>query len=72
MVYGKDALFPVNAFTAGLNYDLLQFAKTRLAVGGHITFYDADNKLDNLYGKNPLSLQLFLRIYPGLMKMNMQ
>ncbi|OQP61450.1 hypothetical protein A3860_05575 [Niastella vici] len=72
VTYGKDALFPVNAFTAGLNYDLLQFAKTRLAVGGHLTFYDADNKLNNLYGKNPLSLQLFLRIYPGLMKMDMQ
>jgi hypothetical protein len=70
-VYGKDALFPVNAFTAGLNYDLLEFAKTRLAIGGHISLYHADEKLDNLYGKNPLSGQVYVRIYPGLMKMDM-
>ena len=70
-IYAEDVLLPVNAFTLGLNYDVLQIAKTRLAVGGHLTFYHADNKLDDLYGKNPLSGQLFLRIYPGLMKMNM-
>jgi len=67
-VYG-DALFNVNAFTVGANYDLLQLHKTRVAVGSHFTFYNEPSKLYSLYGKNPLALELYLRIYPSRMKM---
>lgn len=66
--YG-DALFPVNAFTLGFNYDLLRVSKTWLAVGSHFTFYHEDKKLYSLYGKNPMAFEVYLRIYPGLMKM---
>jgi hypothetical protein len=69
--YGEKILFPVNALTLGLNYDILELAKTRLAVGGQFTFFHASQKLDNLYGNNPLSGEIFVRIYPSLMKMNM-
>ncbi|WP_423147812.1 hypothetical protein [Rubrolithibacter danxiaensis] len=68
--YGEDTLFPVNAITLGFNYDLFNLGPLRLAGGGQMTLYDADNRLDVLYGKNPLAGEAFLRLYPKLMKMN--
>ena len=70
-VFGKNALFPVNAFTAGLNYDLLKIGKTRLAGGSQITWYHADARLNNLYGKNPMAIEVYLRLYPGMSLMKM-
>jgi len=67
-IYGHDAIFPVHAFTAGLNYDLLKFGKTNLAAGAHFTFYNADKKLDQLYGKNPMAFEFYVRLYPQLMR----
>ncbi|HEU5051594.1 MAG TPA: hypothetical protein VFT78_00710 [Hanamia sp.] len=66
-VYGHDAVFPVNALTAGFNYDLLKIGKTRLAGGSQITFYHADKRLDRLYGKNPMAIEVYLRLYPSMM-----
>lgn len=71
VVYGKDAVFPVNAFTLGFNYDLFNIGKARVAGGSQISLYAADTKLDNLYGKNPMAFGVYLRLYPGLMKMKM-
>lgn len=68
-IYGHDAIFPVKAFTTGFNYDLLKIGETRLAGGGQFTFYHADEKLNGLYGKNPMAFELFFRLYPALMKM---
>lgn len=69
VLYGDDAIFPINALTAGFSYDILQIGKTRLAGGSQFTIYKADSKLENLYGKNPMAVQLYLRLYPALMKM---
>ena len=66
-VYGQDAVFPVNAFTAGFNYDLLNIGQTKLAGGSHITFYHAANRLNSLYGKNPAAVEVYLRLYPSRM-----
>jgi hypothetical protein len=66
-VYGAGAMFPVNAFTIGFNYDLLHSAATRLAVGSQLSIYHADSRLDGLYGKNPLAAEVYIRIYPGMM-----
>jgi hypothetical protein len=67
--YGENTLFPVNAVTLGLNYDLLYIGKIRVATGGQLSWYQADNRLNNLYGKNPVAGEVFLRIYPSLMQM---
>lgn len=67
--YGEHTLFPVNALTLGLNHDLFRWSKFRLAGGAHLTGFSADSRLNSLYGKNPLSGQVFLRLYPALMKM---
>lgn len=68
-VYGHDAVFPVHAATLGLNYDLLHIGQKRLAGGGQFTFYHADNRLDPLYGKHPKALEIYLRLYPSMMRM---
>jgi len=70
--FGHDAVFPVNAFTAGFNYDLLTIGSTKLAAGSQITFYHADKRLNILYGKNPMGMEIYLRLYPGMMLMNMK
>ncbi len=67
--YGHDAVFPVNAFTLGFSYDLLNMGKSKLAGGSQATLYKADNKLNSLYGKNPMAVEVYLRFYPSLMKM---
>jgi hypothetical protein len=67
-VYGHDAVFPVNAFTVGFNYDLLKLGGSRLVGGGQWTLYHADERLNSLYGKNPMALEVYLRLYPGRMK----
>ena len=67
--FGHDAVFPVNAFTAGFNYDLLKIGQTRLAGGSQVTFYHADKRLDGLYGKNPMAVEVYLRLYPSFMGM---
>jgi hypothetical protein len=67
--YGHHIVFPVNAFTAGFNYDLLKFRNTRLAGGSQFTLYHADEKLNSLYGKNPMAVEVYLRLYPGRMRM---
>ena len=68
-VYGNNVKFPVNAFTLGLNYDLLHIVNTRIAAGGQFTYYHADKKLNSLYGRNPSAFEIYLRITPGRMKM---
>ena len=68
-VYGHDAVFPVNAFTVGINYDVFHLGKTNAALGTQFTFYNADSKLNSLYGKNPMAFEVYLRLYPAMMKM---
>ncbi len=68
-LYGENTLFPVNALTFGLNYDLFYIGKIRVAAGGQLSAYHANSQLNNLYGKNPYAGEVFLRIYPSLMKM---
>jgi len=69
--YGHDAVFPVNALTAGFNYDVLKSGGTKLALGSQFMLYHADERLNNLYGKNPLGFEVYLRLYPAMMKMKM-
>ncbi|MDN3585924.1 hypothetical protein QWY86_04550 [Pedobacter aquatilis] len=63
-------LFGVNALSLGLNYDVFKFSKFRSAIGGQFSIYSTNSALDNLYGKNPIGGQIFLRFYPNLMNRN--
>jgi hypothetical protein len=67
--FEHDRVFNVHALTLGANYDLFEFRKTRIAGGGQWSIYGAPSSLDEIYGRNPMSMQLYIRIYPALMKM---
>ncbi|WP_223151459.1 hypothetical protein [Chitinophaga varians] len=66
--YGADKLFTVHALTAGVSYDLLRVAHTRLAVGAQGSVFFNEQALHRLYGSHPLAGEVYLRIYPDLMK----
>ncbi len=65
--YGHGSVFPVNALTLGVNQNLFKLGNTNVALGVQGTWYGVDEKLQSLYGKNPVALQTYIRIYPGLM-----
>jgi hypothetical protein len=71
-IYGQNAVFAVNAFTTGFNYDLLKINNAKIAVGGQFTFYHADERLNGLYGKNPMAFEAYIRLYPTMMLMKKQ
>src|SRR5690606_31260897 len=65
--FGHGTIFPVNALTLGIQQRLVKEWKTNIAVGVQGSWYNAPNQLEGIYGKNPLALQVYLRIFPGLM-----
>lgn len=67
--YNEHAIFYINAGTIGVGYDLLQSRAANIAIGGQISVYDADDRLNSLYGKNPLAAEVYIRIYPPRIKM---
>jgi len=64
--YSEEAIYPINAITFGMNYDLMKLGPLNLAAGSQLSYYVADNRLNTLYGKNPLAGEVFIRIYPRL------
>jgi hypothetical protein len=62
-------LFNISALTIGLNYTLLRIYQTNFSVGAQGSWYHADGDLNNIYGKNPWSAEVYMRISPTLMKM---
>jgi len=71
LIYGNNTIFPVNATTLGLNYDLIRLGPLNLAAGGQVTIYNSDSRLSKLYGDNPLGGEVFFRLYPRLMNNKM-
>jgi hypothetical protein len=65
--YGHDELFNINAVTLGLSYDVIESKAFRLALGAQGTYYAPDEGLISIYGKNPMSGQVFIRLYPPRM-----
>jgi hypothetical protein len=64
------SLFKVNAITIGLNYTILRQFKTNFTVGAQGTLYTADSVLDPIYGKDPMSAEIYFRVSPALMNMS--
>ena len=62
--YGHDTKFSVNALTLGTSYDLVKSDVLNLALGIQGSIYSADSRLDRLYGRNPASGEIFIRLYP--------
>ncbi|MBA3828318.1 MAG: hypothetical protein H0X33_05235 [Taibaiella sp.] len=59
--------FSINALTVGAGYDLFNIGMIRVAGGGQMSLYHSDEKLDQLYGTNPLAAEIYLHLYPQLM-----
>jgi hypothetical protein len=62
--------FRIGAYTFGGARELFTSAKVSLAIGSDLTFYSKPAVLDQLYGNNPVSWKLFLRLRPGKMEMS--
>jgi hypothetical protein len=66
--FEEHELFRIQAFTLGLNYTVFRQWNTNLALGAQGSLYMAENTLDPVYGNNPMSLEVYLRISPALMQ----
>lgn len=62
-------VFNVSAITLGVNHVLLRQFGNNLALGVQGTLFSAPD-LSLIYGNNPMSVEIYLRIYPELMHMH--
>jgi len=62
-----DQFFRVGGFTLGGVRDIIADPKLRVGIGADVTFYHVPGGLKSIYGSNPTSLHVFLRIRPGKM-----
>ena len=62
--------FRIGAYTAGGARDIWNTEKTSLAIGSDVTFYSKPSILDPIYGSNPVSWKVFVRVRPGPMNMS--
>ena len=60
--------FNVHALTAGYNRQLIKFRNIELNAGSQFTVYGVDKGLRSLYGKTPVSFQVYLQLRPSLHK----
>lgn len=65
--FTHDESFNINALTLGANYRLFKFANTDVSLGVQGSLYFTPKGLENIYGKNPLSAQIYLKISPDFM-----
>jgi hypothetical protein len=63
-------LFEIRALTIGVNYTVLREWNTNFSLGAQGSLYAAGSELDPIYGNNPTSLQVYLRMSPTLMLSN--
>lgn len=73
----KDELFPaapthpayrIGAYTFGGVRDFLHNQHWQVGFGGDVTFYSKPAVLDPIYGNDPVSFHLFVRVRPGSME----
>jgi hypothetical protein len=62
--------FRIGGYTFGGVRDLWTTDKVQLGIGSDLTFYSTPSILDRIYGNNPVSWKLFLRVRPGKMDMS--
>src|SRR5258708_491438 len=63
--------FRIGAYTFGGVRDIWTADRISLGVGSDLTFYSTPAIVDRIYGNNPVSWKLFMRIRPGKMDMTM-
>ncbi|MEO8514269.1 MAG: hypothetical protein ABI543_11955 [Ignavibacteria bacterium] len=63
--FDHDTKFNINAMTIGTNYRLFQFSNTNVSLGIQGSMYFTPKELQSIYGKNPLSAQLYIKLNPA-------
>jgi len=67
--FRTNPVLTINNLTLGMNYRLVQYKNTDLVLGAQTTLSMPDQLLQSVYGKMPVSGQLYLRLSPSLMTM---
>jgi hypothetical protein len=67
-IFDGHTQFAVNAITIGAGYDLLKAGPIIVAGGAQLSLYPVDARLTDLYGHKPLAAEIYLHIYPAIMK----
>jgi hypothetical protein len=62
--------FRIGAYTVGGARDIWNTDKLSVAIGSDLTFYSKPPVLDRIYGNNPVSWQIFLRLRPSKIDMS--
>ena len=62
--------FRIGAYTFGGSREIWNTEKHSLALGSDVTFYSKPSILDAIYGTNPVSWKIFLRLRPQKMSMS--
>jgi hypothetical protein len=62
--------FRIAAYTFGASHSVIRDHRWDVAVGADFTLYTKPPALDAAYGRNPLSLQIFMRVRPAGMHMH--
>ncbi|WP_240336991.1 hypothetical protein [Rufibacter psychrotolerans] len=65
--FDHHEVFDVHALTLGTSQRVAHFANTYLTLGVQATVFSPDKLLRPLYGKTPVSGEIYLRLNPGLM-----
>jgi hypothetical protein len=65
----NDDILQIHAFTLGTNYQLGSWFGTNTALGVQATINGIPGVLEEFYGKAPLSVEVYLRVIPAIMKM---
>jgi hypothetical protein len=68
--FAHDEAFNINAVTLGANYRIFRFANTDVSLGLQGSMYFTPKGLQGIYGKNPISAQVYLKINPCVMNMS--
>lgn len=64
-------IFPINALTLGVNYRVISVSGLDFMAGVQGSYFTTADALETIYGNNPLSAEIYLRVTPSLMDMNM-
>jgi hypothetical protein len=63
-----DKIYNIHAFTGGYSRQLTNFNSIDLVAGTQATIYGVGKSLQSLYGKTPISFEIYLHLRPALHK----
>jgi hypothetical protein len=65
--FGPQSVFWINALTLGSSFNLFYSASGNISIGAQGSLFYADARLDDIYGRYPVSAEVYLRFFPPRM-----